>query len=104
MVQVSYQPRCKVCRHPERGEIDLLLATQHPYVRIEEKFGVPYRSLANHLRKHLDFEDPAVKNAVEEELAAFSRVYELGVEVAIERRLMLDSFIEGYYGWLVRAD
>lgn len=100
----SYEPRCKVCRHPQRAEIDLLLATQRPYVRIEEKFGVPYRSLANHRHKHLDFEEPAIKKAVEDELGAFSRVYELGVEAAIERRLMLDSFIEGYYRWLTRAE
>ena len=99
----SYEPRCKVCRHPQRAEIDLLLDTHHPYVRIEELYGVPYRSLANHLHKHLDFEDPNIKRAVKSELAAFSRVYELGVEVAIERRLVMDSFIQGYYEWLLRA-
>jgi hypothetical protein len=84
-------------------EIDLLLATQHPYVRIEEKFRVPYRSLANHLHKHLDFEESTIKKAVEGERAAFSRVFELGVEVAIDRRLTLDLLIQRYHEWLVRA-
>jgi hypothetical protein len=82
----------------------LLLATHHPFVRIEERFEVPYRSLANHLHKHLDFEDPAIKMVVEADLAVFSRIHELGVEVAIERRLILDSFIQGYYECLCRAE
>ena len=103
MSQRSYQPRCKVCRHPRRTEIDLLLATHHPYVRIEELYGVPYRSLANHLHKHLDTSDPTIKRAVEAELAAYGRVHQLGVELAIERRLILDTFIRGYYECLTRA-
>jgi hypothetical protein len=99
----SYQPRCKVCRHPERTQIDLVLATRHPYVRIEREFDLPYRSLSNHHRKHLDFEDPAIKKVVEEVLASHTRVHELGVEVAIERRLLMDLIIQTYYEVLVRA-
>lgn len=109
MVSVSaafsphHQPRCKVCKHPDRAQIDRLLATWHPYVRIEERFGVPYRSLANHRHRHLDFEDPAIAKAVEDEIVAFGHVHELGVEVAVERRLILDLFIQRYYEWLARA-
>jgi hypothetical protein len=100
---VRYQPRCKVCRHSERTEIDVALATHRPYVRIGERFGVPYRSLANHLQRHLDFDDPIVSRAVEDQLAVARRNHEIGVEAAIERRLMLDFCIRVYYERLVRS-
>lgn len=90
----SYQPRCKVCRHTGREEIDLLLATNHSFVGIEERFGLPYRSLANHRRKHLDFDDPAITAAVEAEHFIAEQSLEFGVERAVERRVMLDVCIE----------
>jgi hypothetical protein len=96
-----FQPRCKVCKHSDRAEIDLVLATRHTYVRIGTEFDLPYRSLANHYRKHLDFEDPTIKKVIEKELAVANKTHELGVEVAIERRLMLDRLIQFYYECLI---
>jgi hypothetical protein len=98
-----FQPRCKACKHPDRAEIDLLLATHHSFVSIERGFGLPYRTLANHLRRHLDLDDPTIRGAVQKELAIVRRNHEIGVEAAIERRLMLDFCIRVYYECLMRS-
>jgi hypothetical protein len=61
---------------------------------VEDQFGVPYRSLANHLRKHLDVDHPTVRGAIEAERFIAWRNRELGVEVAIAHRELLDRCIE----------
>jgi hypothetical protein len=91
-----FEPRCKVCTHRDRSEIDLVLARQKPYVRIGETFDLPYRSLANHARKHLNRDEPAIRAAMEEELAVAARIHQLGVRYEIERRLLLDLAIKTY--------
>jgi hypothetical protein len=98
-----FEPRCKVCRSEDRAKIDLLIAQQRTFVSIERDFGIPYRSLANHKRRHLDYHDPDIRRVIDEELAAYDRIRELGVEVAMERRLMLDRLIQFYYECLSRG-
>lgn len=99
-----HQPRCKICVHPRRADIDIELARQRPYVQIGDEFGVPYRSLANHLRKHLDFDQPIIRRVVEEESATAYEIRELGVEVAIKRRVILDACIRAALCRLVATD
>jgi hypothetical protein len=95
-----FEPRCKACRHPERGKIDLALARQEPYTRIAASFDLPYRSLANHRWKHLNFEEPDIAKVLAKERAIAQRNRELGVEVAIERRILLDRCIKTYFDLL----
>lgn len=77
---------------------------QTSYTRLESQFRIPYRSLANHLRKHLDFEEPSIKRALEEEAAIAYENRELGVRLAIERRMMLDFCIQMYFALLVSGE
>jgi hypothetical protein len=91
-----HEPRCKACRHASRGEIDLSLAEEVPYTRIEARFGVPYRSLANHHRKHLDYDDPAIDALLARNSAIAHQNREIGVQVAITRRLVLDACIQRF--------
>jgi hypothetical protein len=100
-IKSHFEPRCKVCRSEYRSEVDLLIAQQRTFTSIERDFGIPYRSLANHRRRHLDYHDPDIRRVIDEELAAYDRIRELGVEVAIERRLMLDRLIQFYYECLI---
>jgi hypothetical protein len=91
-----FEPRCKACQHPNRAEIDISLAEKVPYTRIESQFGVPYRSLANHHRKHLDYDEPGINALLARNLATALQNREIGVQVAITRRLVLDACIQGF--------
>lgn len=98
-----FEPRCKVCKHPERQDIDIALARQSSYVRIGEDFDLPYRSVANHRRKHVNFEQPTIKLVVEEEEAIANEIREIGVELAIKQRVMLDTCIQVAVAALAQA-
>lgn len=100
-VSSTFQPRCKVCQHDSRDEIDLALARRQPYRRLQREFDLPYRSLANHARRHLDRDAPAIRAVIDAELAVADRNREIGVRVGVERRMMLDLAIKTYFDLLV---
>lgn len=98
-----YEVRCKVCRHHNRVEIDLLLARGWSYKRIGEEFGVPYRSLSNHERKHLNFADPTIREVIEREAEISRKTRELGVQMALEHRARSElDLLMSLYGSKIR--
>jgi hypothetical protein len=99
-----HEPRCKVCVHPRRGEIEIALTRQRSYVRIGQSFDLPYRSLANHYRKHLNFEDPIIRSVLEAESAIASENREIGVQKAMARRFLLDLCIQMFLARLLSDD
>ena len=44
---------CKACLHPKRRDIDRQLVQGVPGAEVARRFGVPARSLYNHMKKHL---------------------------------------------------
>ena len=44
---------CSVCTHPQRAEIDLLLATGTPSTQVAERYGLVDRSVRRHAANHL---------------------------------------------------
>lgn len=85
-----FDPRCKVCNHPQRREIDIALEAQVPYVHLESQYALPYRSLSNHLRKHVNHEDAELRRIIEERSVQDRENREIGIEMEVRRRLVLD--------------
>lgn len=52
----SGKVRCKVCNHPERGRIEVLIAGGASQVAVARKFSISEDSVQRHWRSHIDDE------------------------------------------------
>lgn len=99
-----YEPKCKVCTHPKRNQIDYLLAIKTKYKELERLFQIPYKSFSNHDRKHLNYEDEAIKRIIEYEAGIANENLEEGVKGAFLRRSALDIGIKRLFDGIVSGE
>lgn len=103
------EPRCKVCTHPHRHAIDKLLAIKRPYAEIERIFSndddkLDRRSISTHDKKHLSYDDAAVRQLIEHEAEQANENLKEGIRGNLQRRLTLDVAIQKGFDGLIRDD
>lgn len=90
-----YESRCHVCTSEHRKAIDrLVIMPNISYTELSEMFGIDRRSIANHAKKHLNYEEAAIKKIIETEAAALQVDFEEGVKGALSRRVFLSAYIQ----------
>lgn len=106
IVEQIVEGKCKVCKDAKnRNRIDYLLAMRTPYKELERLYPhIPERSFANHDRKHLRYEDEAIKRVIEHEAGLSSENLETGVKGAFLRRTTLDAFIKKFFDAMIAGE
>lgn len=94
---VPYEPRCSVCNSPFRLFIDSMLARgASSYSSIAEKVPgedgkkLDRQAIANHAKRHLGFQDDAIRRVLEAEALEVAQNYEENVRGAMTRRGALE--------------
>lgn len=100
------EPRCHVCQSKYRTAIDRLLAFGTSYSEISRQFGgeIDRRSIANHAKEHLNYEQEAIRTIMEQRARAAQENLEEGVTVRTLRRAVLDTAILRAHESLVAGD
>lgn len=49
----THEPRCSICQHPDRTDIDKAITEGVPKLRVAETFSVSQTAVHNHLNRHL---------------------------------------------------
>lgn len=90
------EPRCHVCQSKYRRSIDRMIALGTSYAEIARQFGeeVDRRSISTHAQKHLNYEEAAVREIIEEETRQAGENSELGVRGMRKRRVYLQTVVE----------
>ncbi len=89
---VIHEPRCHVCTSPHRHFIEGLLIKGANYLWISENVPgqegsvIDRRSVSNHAKKHMSYQDSAIRAILEEEANTAAQNYEEGVKGAIIHR------------------
>lgn len=86
-----------------RKTIDKLIALGTNYSEIERIFGgeIERRSISNHAKKHLGYEEAAVRQIIEQEAQAADENAELGIQGALMRRVYLNTALQKAFESLV---
>lgn len=83
------------CKHPERDRIDYMLAMRTPYVEIHRNYpDVSEKSIENHSKQHLSFEDEGIKRIIEHEAGIAKENLDAGLQGVFMRRTVLDMAIK----------
>lgn len=91
------EPKCHICQHKDRDQIDKLLAKKTPYRELERIFDIGKNSFSNHDKKHLQYEDEAIKRIIEHEAGLAQENLAEGVQGAFLRRSALDVSIKKFF-------
>lgn len=98
------EPRCAVCQHERRAAIDKVLALGTSFSEIQRIFDVDRRSVSNHAKKHLNYEEGAIRLIIERESEKLSENVENGVQGALARRVFLETALQKAMMDLVNGD
>jgi DNA-binding transcriptional ArsR family regulator len=98
------EPRCAVCQHERRSAIDKVLALGTSFSEIQRIFDVDRRSVSNHAKKHLKYEEGAIRRIIERESEKLSENVENGVQGALARRVFLETALQKAMMDLVNGD
>jgi len=97
------EPRCKVCQHAYRNIIDRMLVLGVSYNQIELEFAsegdnpVHRKNLSNHHKKHMTYEDRAIREVLEEEAKRIvENVDELKTTLVTSRGFMQTMLMKSY--------
>ncbi len=107
--QKIVEPRCHVCQHKNRDQIDRLLAMKTPYAEIARLFSseerkLDDRSVSNHEKKHLQYENEAIRQIIEHEAGIAQENLETGVKGAFLRRVALDVSIKKVFDGILSGE
>lgn len=107
--QKIIEPRCFVCQHKNRDQIDRLLAMKTPYAEIARLFStddkpLDQRSVSNHEKKHLQYENEAIRQIIEYEAGVAQENLEVGVKGAFLRRVALDVSIKKVFDGILSGE
>ena len=92
-----HEPRCSVCTSQFRKPIDRMIALGTSYSeisRIYEETGIDRRAISNHAKKHLNYEEAAIRQIIAKEAEEAQANIEEGVTGAIARRVYIDVAIQ----------
>lgn len=89
------EPRCHVCTSQYRKAIDRMIAMGTAHAEIARIFGgiIDRRSIANHAKKHLAYEEAAMRQIIEQEAKAAEEDAELGINGILKRRVYLETML-----------
>lgn len=98
--------QCHVCASSYRRAIDKMLALGTPYTEISRIFGeeISRKSIANHAKEHLTYEDEAIRRLVANEVEAARESMEEGVSAAVSRRVYLQTLLHKAQEAMVLGD
>lgn len=100
--------RCTVCQHEYRAAIDRAIVSGTPHTDVAETFGVSRKGVGNHAKEHLSINDASLQRIIEREARLQGQVAEEGVQGAIRRRVLLESYLDsamqGIVDGVVRVD
>lgn len=99
-------PQCHVCGSSYRRAIDKMLALGTAYTEISRIFGeeISRKSIANHAKEHLTYEDEAIRRLVANEVEAARESMEEGVSAAVSRRVYLQTLLHKAQEAMVLGD
>ncbi len=98
-----FEPRCHVCTSPHRNFIEGLLIKGANYVWVEDNVPgtdgakIDRRSVSNHAKKHMSYQNAAIRAILEEEANLASQNYDDGVRGAITHRGVLEVALRKAY-------
>jgi hypothetical protein len=98
-----FEPRCNCCTSPHRQFIEGLLVKGANYVWISDNVPgqdgdkIDRRSVSNHAKKHMAYQDAAIRAVLEEEANVASQNYEEGVRGAVTHRGVLEVALRKAY-------
>lgn len=101
------ESRCHVCMSPHRQFIEGLLIKGANYVWISDNVPgadnskIDRRSVSNHAKKHMGYQDAAIRAILEEEANLAAQNYEDGVKGAITHRGVLEVALRRAYDDIV---
>lgn len=86
------EPRCKVCTHPFRDWMEMMLIKGMPYKTLADRVTPPVdrRSLSNHYNNHMDLQDAALRSIIEQEAKIQGINHEEGVQDIVTKRAVLE--------------
>lgn len=102
-----HEPRCSVCNSQFRKPIDKMIALGTNYSeisRIYDNTGIDRRAISNHAKKHLNYEEAAVRQIIAREAEEAQANIEEGVSGAIARRVYIDVAIQKGFEALLNND
>lgn len=94
---VYHEPRCSICTSQFRKTIDRMIALGTSYSeigRLYEDAGIDRKAVSNHAKKHLNYEEAAVRQIIARETEEAAANIEEGVHGAIARRVYIDVAIQ----------
>jgi hypothetical protein len=100
------EPRCHVCQSKYRHAIERMIALGTNYSSISKQFGgdVDRRSIANHAKEHLNYEQAAIREIIEHESAEIQQNYEEGVKGALMYRSYLSAALKRAWDDLIEGN
>lgn len=108
MQSITYhEPRCSVCNSQFRKPIDRMIALGTSYSeisRIYEEANIDRRAISNHAKKHLNYEEAAIRQIIARETEEAQANIEEGVTGAIARRVYIDVAIQKGFEALLNND
>lgn len=101
-----YEPRCAVCKSRYRHAIEKMIALGTGYSEISRNFGeeIERRSISAHAKKHLNYEQAAIREIIEHEANEVRANYEEGLHGAVMYRSYLSTAIKRAWDDLVEGN
>lgn len=87
------EPRCTVCQSPHRNAIDRELALGTAHSKLAEAYSINRRNIGRHALKHLNLEEAAIRDLIQQEAAYHNSNIELGVEAVVRRKVYLETLL-----------
>lgn len=101
------EPRCHVCMSDNRKQIDRLIALGTNYTEIARFFeleeNINRRSISNHAKRHLNYQEAAIQRIIEQEATAIDANFEEGVTGVMLRRTYLSTALRQAFNDLVNG-
>lgn len=89
------EPRCHVCMSKYRKAIERMIALGTKHQEISRIFGgeIDRRSISNHARKHLAYEEAAIRQIIEAETKAADQEADEGISGITKRKIYLETVL-----------
>lgn len=99
------EPRCHVCKSDFRKAIDRLIAQgTTPYAEIGRIFNIDRRSISNHAKEHLGWEEAAIRRIIEQQARSAQADLEEGIQGVLTRRVYLNVALQRALDALLNDD
>lgn len=93
LVAVTKSAKCSVCQHDHREAIDRAIVSGTSYSEVARLFELGRKAISNHAKEHLSFNDAALQKIIEREASIHGATVEEGVQGAMRRRVLLESYL-----------